>query len=91
MDLTGGINMYVLIGGETEARYNNGAAPHGRKVKYLDKNGWNSNKTYARDKGLIKNQIYTVKEVYVGHSSSDVELLEVDGKFNTVMFEDVEL
>ena len=90
MNLTGGINMYITFGNEVEERHKNGTAPYGRKVKYLDRGGWESNKEYARKKGLVKGEIYTVKEIYVGRSSSEVELLEVEGKFNTVMFEDVE-
>lgn len=91
MDLTGGLNMYLLLNGESEGRYKNGDSPYGRKVKYLDYNGRDSDIEYARECGLVKDQIYTVKEVYVERSSSEVELLEVEGKFNTVMFEDVEI
>lgn len=91
MDLTGGINTYILIKGEGNNRYKDGDSPYGRKVKYLDYNGWDSDTEYARECGLVKDQIYTVKEIYVERSSSEVELLEVEGKFNTVMFEDVEI
>lgn len=90
MDLTGGLNMYLLFNGESEGRYKDGDAPYGRKVKYLDDGGWLKEPEYARESGLVKDQIYTVKEIYVGRSSSEVELLEVEGRFNTVMFEDVD-
>lgn len=87
MKLNGGLDMYGRYYGD---RYISDETPYGRKVRYMDENGYDSDTIYARtyfDKGAI----LTVKEIYVGRSTSDVEFLEFPNKkFNTVMFEDVE-
>lgn len=88
MKLTGGIDMYSPIG--MNERHLNSDSPLGRKVIYLCENGWDSDVEYA-NKYFTKGQELTVKEIYVGRSSSEVEFLELPNKkFNTVMFEDVE-
>jgi len=89
MDLTGGVHTYILFGDEWNKRFNSGDAPLGRKVKYLDKNGWDGDREYA-NRFFKEGAILTVKEIYVGRSSSDVEFVEHPfKKFNTVMFEDI--
>lgn len=93
MDLTGGLNMYnffvVSEGVYKQTRYGSDESPHGRKVKYLDRGGWDADREYA-NKSFSEGAILTVKEIYVGRSSSEVEFVEHPGKkFNTVMFEDI--
>jgi hypothetical protein len=85
MKLDGGIDTYSF----PEERYKTSISPLGRKVVYLNENGWDGNREYA-NKYFAKGQVLTVKEIYVGRSSSEVEFVEFpDKKFNTVMFEDV--
>lgn len=86
MNLNGGIDMYNLFG----ERYNEGEAPYGRKVKYLNKGGHDYQREQA-NQHFQEGQILTVKEIYVGSWSSEVEFVEYPLlKFNTVMFEDIE-
>jgi len=64
-------------------------APQGQKVRYLNKNGYDVQREFA-NKYLNEGAIYTVKEVCVYGSSSDVVLEEVPNEsFNTVMFEEI--
>lgn len=86
MKLDGGIDTYTF----PTKRYLSETSPRGRKVRFLDENGWDGDKEYAR-RYFVKDDILTVEEIYVGRSSSTVEFQELKGKeFNTVMFEDVE-
>jgi len=68
-------------------------AGRGSKVVYLDENGYDSDRKWARECGLVKGQIYTVFGIDV-HSSSSSVLLEEIGEhhkyFNTVMFQDLD-
>jgi hypothetical protein len=83
--LDGGIDEYRI-----GKRYKTETAPYGRKVRYLNTNGYDSYREYA-NQYIKEGEIYTVREIWVGGSSSDVELVEIeDRRFNTVMFEDVE-
>ncbi len=90
MDLTGGLNMYAMVGDEFMSRHNSDESPEGRKVKFLNDGGWDGEAESANgyfDEG----EVLTVKEIYVGRSSSTVEFVEfLNKEFNTVMFEDVE-
>lgn len=71
-------------------RYKSDISPKSRKVRFLDKNGYDADKAHAR-KCLKKNDVLTVHEIYVYGNYSHVEFEEFRGKrFNTVMFEDVE-
>ncbi|AMO25997.1 hypothetical protein Blue_174 [Bacillus phage Deep Blue] len=93
MDLTGGLNMYTFfVAGEglyKQTRYGSDESPHGRKVKYLNRGGWDGDRAHA-NRHFEEGAILTVKEIYVGRSSSEVEFVEHLGKkFNTVMFEDI--
>lgn len=84
MSLAGGIDTYSL-----GKRYQDGDVPHGRKVEYLQTNGWGYDVEHANE-CFEKGQILTIKEVYVGRSNSEVEFIEFPNKkFNTVMFSDV--
>lgn len=66
-------------------------APVGTKVTYLDENGYDYDRRYAIDCGLIKGQQYTLESVDVGSWSSTVYVEEFPDKgFNTVMFESAE-
>jgi hypothetical protein len=86
MRLDGGYDMYGQFG----ERYLSTEPPLGRKVRYLNKNGWDYDKEYA-NKFFKEGQVLTVKEIYVSRSSSEVEFIEYpDHRFNTVMFEDME-
>ncbi|AFQ96510.1 hypothetical protein [Bacillus phage vB_BceM_Bc431v3] len=93
MDLTGGLNMYTFfVAGEglyKQTRYGSDESPLGRKVKYLNRGGWDGD-TERANQYFSEGEILTVKEIYVGRSSSEVEFTEHPGKkFNTVMFEDI--
>jgi hypothetical protein len=85
MSLVGGIDMYSRFG----TRYESDESPEGRKVFFNDWNGYDSDLEYA-NKFFKKGDVLTVKEIYVGRSSSQVEFLEHPNKqFNTVMFSDI--
>ena len=85
MKLEGGIDEY-----RWNKRYKDGEAPWGRKVIFINKNGWDYDLEHAR-RLLSEGDIVTVEEIYVGRSSSKVEFIEFPGEtFNTVMFEDLE-
>lgn len=89
MNLDGGINTYICCGDEMFGRYKSGISPKGRKVIFLNDNGYDSEREYA-NLFFKENQILTVKEIYVGRSSSEVEFEEIPNKrFNTVMFQDI--
>ena len=86
MSLVGGLGMYSLNG---KKRYQSEKSPEGRKVIYLQQNGWDNDQEYANIY-FSKNDVLTIKEIYVGRSSSEVEFMEIPSrKFNTVMFADV--
>ena len=84
MSLMGGIDEYSL------GRYKSDVSSAGRKVIYLDRNGYDRDTEDAR-KYLKEGDELTVKEIYVWRCSSTVEFMEFPGKlFNTVMFADKE-
>lgn len=88
MKIEGGIN--TSYGYEDNFRHCGGKPPKGRKVSYLNKNGYDGDREYANE-FFKEGQVLTVKEIYVGSWSSDVEFIEYPNeRFNTVMFEDVE-
>ena len=70
-------------------RFESDVPPRGRKVRFLNDNGYDSELEHAR-KFFKENQILIVEEIYVGRSSSKVKFENYEGFFNTVMFEDVE-
>lgn len=87
MSISGGINTYSF----NDDRYENGALPKGRKVYFLNDNGYEIDRETAREY-FKPNEVLTVQEIYVDRSSSQVEFIEHPGKrFNTVMFADVQL
>jgi len=87
MSLKGGLNMYAGFG----ERYESDIPPEGRKVFYMQKNGFDHHQEHA-NKYFKKNDVLTIKEIYVGRSSSEVEFVEhPNQKFNTVMFADFEI
>lgn len=89
MKLDGGIKMYCYGGDKIFDRYNNKNPPKGRKVIFLNDNGYDYEREYANTL-FPKGQILTVNEIYVGRSNSEVEFEEFPGeKFNTVMFADM--
>ncbi|WP_186321323.1 hypothetical protein [Bacillus sp. FJAT-22090] len=84
MSLKGGLIMYAGFG----ERYQSDESQEGRKVIYLQKNGFD-HQEYANEY-FKKNDILTIKEIYVGRSSTEVEFVEYPNKrFNTVMFADL--
>lgn len=86
MRVDGGIDTYSFEG----KRYITDVPPLGRKVVYLNDNGYEFDREYA-NQYFSKGQVLTVKEIYVGRSSSKVEFAEVPDKtFNTVMFADLD-
>lgn len=84
MSLKGGIKMYTR-----ELGTFGGGECKGRKVFFLGKNGYDMELDLAK-KVFKVGEILTVKEIYVGRSSSEVSFQGIDGKFNTVMFSDFE-
>lgn len=87
MKLDGGILEYTTID-QIGSRYNSNESPAGRKVFFLDENGYDWELELARNYFLPR-QVLTVDEIYVGRSSSKVVFVEFPNKqFNTVMFED---
>lgn len=85
MNLIGGIDMYSF----PIKRYKSDTSPEGRKVIFLNDNGYDIEREYANDL-FEEGQVLTIKEIYVGRSSSEVEFIEYpDKRFNTVMFADV--
>ncbi|MBM7598275.1 hypothetical protein JOC34_000632 [Virgibacillus halotolerans] len=85
MSLTGGLDIYSF--GE---RYQSDKSPQGRKVRFRNKGGWESDTEYAHKYLINEGDILTVEEIYVGRSSSEAEFKEHPNiTFNTVMFEDV--
>jgi hypothetical protein len=84
MSLIGGIDTYSM-----GLRFKSEESPKGRKVIFLNDNGYDIQRETA-NRYFSEGDILTVKEIYVGRSSSEVELEECpDKKFNTVMFADV--
>jgi hypothetical protein len=84
MSIDSGINEY-----KNGKRFQIDTPPKGRIVRYINKNGYDYDRKHA-NKFLVEGKTYTVKEIYVGGSSSEVELEEFSNKkFNTVMFIDV--
>lgn len=85
MNLDGGINQYTGSG----MRCGDGPEPYGRKVIFLNKNGYDAQLEVAA-RYFKPGQVLTVREIYVGRSSSTVEFVDLPRhSFNTVMFEDV--
>lgn len=86
MSLVGGLDMYESLG----TRYKSDVSPTGRKVYFLNKNGYEGERERA-NKLFGDDRILTINEIYVGRSRSEVEFLEHPNlKFNTVMFADVD-
>lgn len=85
MSLVGGIDMYS----RDLKRFNSEESPQGRKVVFLNDNGCDIQREHA-NRYFLEGDILTIKEIYVGGSSSEVEFEEWPNKmFNTVMFADV--
>lgn len=85
MSLIGGIDTYAF-----NKRFKSEESPAGRSVVFLSKNGRGIELEHAKTL-IAENRILTVKEIYVGRSSSTVEFEEFPGrKFNTVMFADLD-
>ena len=62
---------------------------HGTLVYFLDENGYDGDREYARQY-MQKNQSLTVKSVRIGSWSTDVMFEEIPDKwFNSVMFEEM--
>lgn len=94
----GFINEYVEIDHEAsvvrpafdlEHLTNSGFLGKGKRVKFLNHNGRDSERELALKRGLVEGQILTVKTCKVGTWSSEYSFYEVSGQFNTVMFEEV--
>lgn len=73
---------------EDEDEENDWFAHVGDKVEFLDKNGLSGHLDDAR-KLFVLGQILTVKEVEIGSWCSYYTFEEVDGEFNTVMFDKI--
>jgi hypothetical protein len=87
MSLVGGLDMYAFNFG---SRYKSVKSPEGRRVVFLDENGYDIQRETA-NRYFKQGDILTVKDIYIGRSSSEVEFIEFPNKmFNTVMFADIE-
>lgn len=86
MKLDGGIDTYSL----EHKRYITDEPPYGRKVIYLNDNGYDIDREIANE-FMEEGQVLTVNEIYVGRSISKVEFVEFPNLlFNTVMFADLD-
>jgi len=86
MSIVGGLDMYEDFG----TRYESDISPFGRKVIFLDKNGYEIERETAQ-RFFQEGAVLTVKEIYVGNSGSTVEFVEFPThQFNTVMFCDAD-
>lgn len=65
-------------------------AEYGHCVVYLDENGYDIEREYARKAGLVRGEIYQVAYTDVYSSSTDVCIIGYTGLFNSVMFDDYE-
>ena len=65
-------------------------AKEGAKVRYLGKNGYDSDRTRIEALGIRAGDILTVHFTHVYSSSTTVYFREIDDGHNSVMFEDVE-
>lgn len=63
--------------------------PKGTKAKWVDHNGYDYQRDQAREK-IGTDRILTVKCCRIGHSSSTYEFEEVEGQWNSVMFEKID-
>lgn len=89
MSIEGGLLTYTQLFEQEGKRHISNEPPTGRKVKYLNKNGYLYDLKFA-NQFFKEGQILTVKEIYVGRSSSKVVFFEQPTKeFNTALFEDV--
>ena len=61
----------------------------GKRVRYLNRNGYDAHREYAAKMGITEGMILTVKTCTVGNWNSEYTFNEVKGSFNTVMFEEV--
>lgn len=62
----------------------------GEKVIFLDENGYDTQREYAKKRGLVKEETYTVNNTRIGRFDSTVNLVEFpDDWFNTVMFDNL--
>lgn len=68
---------------------NSGFLGKGKRVCYLNRNGYDSQREYAARQGLTEGMVLTVKRCSVGSCSSEYTFYEVNGSYNTVMFEEV--
>jgi hypothetical protein len=86
MSIKGGLDMYSW----PIKRYESDSSPLGRKVYFLNENGYDGQRELA-NRFFKENDVLTIKEIYVGRSSSEVEFLEhPNQRFNTVMFADLD-
>ena len=58
----------------------------GNQVVYTDENGYDYQREIAREKGLVKGEVYTLARIEIGSCSSRVFLREFESDFNSVMF-----
>lgn len=56
-------------------------------ARYLDENGYDGDRIYAREKGLIKGELYRVDCIDMGRWHTNIDLAGISGDFNSVMFE----
>lgn len=64
--------------------------PRGRKVVFLNKNGWPSDAPHAVKAGLVEGETYLVKRLEVGNWCSHYALEGIEGLHNTVMFKEAD-
>jgi hypothetical protein len=64
-------------------------AKPGTKVRYSGKNGYGFEHKKFLDDGIEIGAIFTIRNVEIGQSKSYVSFEEIDGKYNTVIFEEI--
>lgn len=72
-----------------EGALSGGWFPKGTKVRWIDSNGFDYQRDRAREK-IGTNRTLTVKSCNIGGSSSTYEFEEIEGRWNSVMFEKIE-
>lgn len=87
MTLKGGLHMYGTF--DDSHRREGDTMCAGRKVVFLNINGYDSQLSRARTI-FLEGQVLEVEEIHIGRSNSKVKFKGIDKWFNTVMFQDYE-
>jgi hypothetical protein len=86
-----GDDMYISPTSTVDELLDQGFAPKGTKLVYTGKNGYDSQHDYIKSIGVSVGIVLTVISCQIGNSSSYYTFEEINGQYNTVMFESVEV